>query len=135
MALARGGTVRNLVWVYGTLKRGFSNHEATGLGAGTCSFVGSATTTDRYPLLILSEYNIPFLLDVPGRGQQIEGEIYDVDDAMLTILDHLEGHPDFYLRRNIAVTPSGSSDALTVQGWVNKSKFPLCLFRETGCWI
>ena len=30
----------------------------------------------RYPLVIASRYNIPFLLDKPGTGNQIRGEIY-----------------------------------------------------------
>ena len=35
---------------------------------------------DRYPLVIASRYNIPYLLDVPGRGEFVVGEIYAIDD-------------------------------------------------------
>lgn len=60
------------------------------------------------------------LLFGTGYGQRIEGEVYDVDNAMMATLDGLEGHPDFYLRRKIAVTPIDESDPLTVDGtWVS----------------
>ena len=61
-------------------------------------FITSAQTVIKYPLVIASKYNIPFLLDHPGFGHPIQGEVYEVDDLLLQILDDFEGHPEFYVR-------------------------------------
>lgn len=60
-------------------------------------------TNDRYPLVIGTRYNIPFLLNVPNTGHRIKGEIYEVDETMLKNLDILEGHPNYYLRKQINI--------------------------------
>jgi gamma-glutamylcyclotransferase (GGCT)/AIG2-like uncharacterized protein YtfP len=33
----------------------------------------------------------------------VHGEVYRVDDRTLAALDHLEGHPDFYVRSVIGL--------------------------------
>lgn len=43
-------------------------------------FVNKAVVLDRYPLVIASRYNIPYLIDVPGRGEFVVGEVYAIDD-------------------------------------------------------
>ncbi|XP_053669703.1 putative gamma-glutamylcyclotransferase CG2811 [Anopheles nili] len=88
------------VFVYGTLKRGEPNHHwLTDVTNGKARFIAKGHTTVRYPLVVASPYNIPFLLDVPGRGHFIAGEIYEVDDPMLSRLDVLEDYPKLYDRR------------------------------------
>lgn len=58
------------VFVYGTLKKGEPNqHWLTKEAHGYAQFINQATTTEKYPLVIASKYNIPFLLDKPGSGQ------------------------------------------------------------------
>ena len=53
-----------LVFVYGTLKRNEPNHGYL----STSKFVTTACTTEKYPLVIASKYNIPFALDCAGVG-------------------------------------------------------------------
>ena len=99
---------RFLVFTYGTLKRGEPNHDVlTTETNGRAEFVGSAVTTESYPLVVASRYNIPFLLDRPGLGHRVEGELYWVDTRMLAALDDLESHPDFYVRREESVEKTG----------------------------
>lgn len=87
------------VFVYGTLKKGEPNHHwLTDIKNGAASFVAKATTDSKYPLVIATRYNIPFLLDRPGDGYNVAGEIYEVDDKMLSNLDILEDHPSLYVR-------------------------------------
>lgn len=56
------------VFVYGTLKRGepnhgwFSKHES-----GKFKFLCEAKTVEKYPLIIATQFNIPFLLYSPGK--------------------------------------------------------------------
>ncbi len=68
----------HFVFVYGTLKRGEPNHEEWLVkeGKGNAEFVCEGQTVTKYPLVIASRHNIPFLMDIPGVGRQIRGEIY-----------------------------------------------------------
>ena len=49
-------------------------------------------------------YNIPYLIDKVGSGNNIQGEVYEVDQKMLLNLDVLEDHPNYYQRRIEKVT-------------------------------
>ncbi|XP_075056064.1 gamma-glutamylaminecyclotransferase isoform X2 [Mixophyes fleayi] len=87
------------VFVYGTLKKGQPNyHIMTDPKLGKAVFKGTGQTLDQYPLVIAQKGNIPFLLNVPGIGHHIAGEIYLVDDQMLQFLDGFESCPDMYQR-------------------------------------
>eukprot|EP00286_Rhodomonas_abbreviata_P015353 CAMPEP_0181324966 /NCGR_PEP_ID=MMETSP1101-20121128/20657_1 /TAXON_ID=46948 /ORGANISM="Rhodomonas abbreviata, Strain Caron Lab Isolate" /LENGTH=159 /DNA_ID=CAMNT_0023433209 /DNA_START=106 /DNA_END=585 /DNA_ORIENTATION=+ len=89
-----------VVFVYGTLKRGFSNHRL--LDCPGAKLLAHATTVEQYPL-ITDDYYIPYTLNIPGKGKNIKGEIYAVDDAVLATLDKLENHPVWYQRENTPV--------------------------------
>ena len=61
---------RCLVFVYGTLKRGEPNHHwLTDAANGNGRFIGRAVTSELFPLVVASRYNIPFLLNSPGSGK------------------------------------------------------------------
>lgn len=83
------------VFVYGTLKRGFSNHYFL----RDARFVGKARTVHRYALYV-DEY--------PGvhAGDKvcpIMGEVFEVDAGNMNRLDALEDHPRLYKREQIDV--------------------------------
>lgn len=84
--------MKNLVAVYGTLRRGEGNYhyflnESNKLG--TCALEG----WDMY-----SMGAFPFV--VPGDGK-ITIEVFEVDDTTFRRLDGLEGYPDFYDRTQV----------------------------------
>uniref|UniRef100_A0A1B0DFN3 Gamma-glutamylcyclotransferase family protein n=1 Tax=Phlebotomus papatasi TaxID=29031 RepID=A0A1B0DFN3_PHLPP len=80
------------LFVYGTLKRGEPNHYWFKKSSnGYAKFVCKAATTKKMPLVIATRYNIPFLLDKPGHGNYVAGEIYEVDDRMMEKIENLEG--------------------------------------------
>ncbi|CAN6286133.1 unnamed protein product [Urochloa humidicola] len=83
---------RTLVFTYGTLKRGFSNHPLLQdlAQCGDASFVGAAVTASRLPL-VCGPYRVPFLLNLPGEGDRVAGELYAVTPRGLARLDELEG--------------------------------------------
>ena len=115
------------VFVYGTLKQGEPNqHWLTNEGHGLARFISQATTTVKYPLVIASNYNIPFLLDKPGTGQIVKGEIYEVDNKMLQNLDILEDHPKWYIRETRAFKLNIHSES-QVHAWV----YLLKTFRDS----
>ncbi|XP_041637540.1 gamma-glutamylaminecyclotransferase-like [Cheilinus undulatus] len=102
------------VFVYGTLKKGQpNNYRMFDLSNGKAEFLASAHTTQKYPLVIAGKYNIPFLLNLPGQGHQVQGEIYKVDDQMLDFLDDFESCPEMYQRTLVK---------LEVEEWVGEEK-------------
>ncbi|PIO52849.1 hypothetical protein TELCIR_25838, partial [Teladorsagia circumcincta] len=56
------------VFVYGTLKRGEPNADVLTNTDGQYRFVGEGRTKTPYPLIVASKYNIPFVLNEPGKG-------------------------------------------------------------------
>lgn len=95
------------VFVYGTLKKGEPNHYwLTNPENGFAQFVGSGKTATEYPLIVATKFNIPFLLNVPNVGHQINGEIYSVDEIMLKNLDELEDYPALYDRNIFQINGS-----------------------------
>lgn len=102
------------VFVYGTLKKGQpNNYRMFDLSNGKAEFLASAHTTQKYPLVIAGKYNIPFLLNLPGQGHQVRGEIYKVDDQMLEFLDDFESCPEMYQRTLVK---------LEVEEWMGEEK-------------
>ena len=68
----------HFVFVYGTLKQGEPNHYLLENDAnGVRIFRGKAKTVNKFPLVVASRYNIPFVLDCAGTGLNIQGEIYE----------------------------------------------------------
>ena len=58
------------VFVYGTLKRGQPNHHLLeNVENGKATFIGEGKTEKKYPLIIASRCNLPFLLNVEGTGK------------------------------------------------------------------
>lgn len=87
------------VFVYGTLKRDQPNHHWFWKPqSGFARFLNTGRTVTKFPLLIGTRYNIPFLLNRPGIGHCIVGEIYEIDEMMLANLDVLEDYPKLYDR-------------------------------------
>ncbi|XP_048834041.1 gamma-glutamylaminecyclotransferase B-like [Brienomyrus brachyistius] len=101
------------VFVYGTLKKGQPNYfRMTDKRNGRAEYCCSARTVEKFPLVIAGKYSIPFLLNVPGVGQQVEGEVYSVDTQMLQFLDEFEGCPHMYQRTSVE---------LEVKQWAGES--------------
>lgn len=87
------------VFVYGTLKRGGALHRHL----ADQRFLGVAGTATDCRLYQLGWY--PGLVE-DHDGSEIEGELWDVDDATLAILDEVEGVDEgLYERRPIRLKP------------------------------
>ncbi|MDJ0722428.1 MAG: gamma-glutamylcyclotransferase family protein [Desulfobacterales bacterium] len=96
--------METLVFVYGTLKSGFPNHARF---LGNARRVGEFQTVEAFPLVLSGERHSPCLIDRPGAGEAVQGEVYAVDAATLAALDGLErtAAADGYHRRAITVIP------------------------------
>jgi gamma-glutamylcyclotransferase (GGCT)/AIG2-like uncharacterized protein YtfP len=78
------------IFVYGSLKQGLHNHWLL----HNAIFIDVAQTTEQCWDMI-SMGGFPAV--IPGN-KNIYGELYHVTPQDLLMLDHLEGHPDFYSR-------------------------------------
>ena len=87
-----------LLFVYGTLRSGLPN----GHFMDKYTLVSKATTVEKFPMVITSPFNIPFVLNEPGYGFYIRGEVYDVESD-ITALDKFENVPMVYSREAIQV--------------------------------
>lgn len=107
-------TDRFLVFVYGTLKKGFPNHDRY---MPRARLVGTFRTQERYRLILNGDRLSPCMMAGAGNGRRVIGELYEVDQAGLTRMDRLEriDLPDGYRRHRIRVDrvdgpPSESCD-------------------------
>jgi gamma-glutamylaminecyclotransferase len=65
------------VFVYGTLKSGEPNHAwMTDWHHGKFHTIGIGRTVQAYPLIIGTQFNIPFVLDKPGVGHVCHSPFY-----------------------------------------------------------
>jgi gamma-glutamylaminecyclotransferase len=107
-----------LLFVYGTLRKGCSNHYL--LDGAT--FLGDGKTVDRFymvgrlnfeldefedgrypPRQLLFPYIFKDALRDSKECVQITGELYEVSDELCAEIDKHEGHPDIYKRTEIDV--------------------------------
>jgi len=84
-----------LVFVYGTLRRGHGNHVLL----QNSKFVDYGFTKDKYAMY---HTGIPFVNEYE-EVSNIFGEVYQVSGHVLEMLDLLEGHPGWYERKKTIV--------------------------------
>jgi len=108
---------RHEIFVYGSLKRGFSNHSLL----ASQLFVATARTQPRYRLYALNGF--PGMVEASDDGRSIEGEIWSVDPECLTRLDLLEDTAHgLYARVPITLLPP--NDTLSVEGYLYSLSVP-----------
>lgn len=99
--------MKHNLFTYGTLKRGFSNNHLL----ESSKYAGTAKTLGKYSLY---ESGIPFVF----KGEAVShiyGELYLVDELTLKIIDRLEGHPEWYRRKEVKVVTEKEE---TVTAWL-----------------
>lgn len=84
------------IFVYGTLKRGCCRADVL----RDQRFVGQARTAARYRLYETGTY--PAMVE-DEAGLAVEGEIWEVDERCLALLDRIEGVPALYQRKPVAI--------------------------------
>lgn len=103
---------KSLIFVYGTLKRGYTNHVrylsvAEISGAATLAY--HAVTVSKFPLVIRPPNLLPatcgpVLMDREGDGHCIRGEVWEMDERTVAAMDILEGVRDgHYYKKRITV--------------------------------
>jgi gamma-glutamylaminecyclotransferase len=75
------------LFVFGTLKKGFPFHGACLDGA---TYLGAYRTVKAYPMFIAGPWFAPMMLDEPGNGFHVRGELYEIDPPRLAAIDAVE---------------------------------------------
>ncbi|XVF13634.1 hypothetical protein REPUB_Repub08aG0224500 [Reevesia pubescens] len=80
------------IFTYETLKQGHRNHYLMQdlIRQKDAIFLGAHVTHQPHPLVI-GPHGIPYLINLPGHGHQVKGELYSVSTRGLVLLDELEG--------------------------------------------
>lgn len=100
VAAAAASGKRHRLFVYGTLKKGMHWHTKF---LSASRYLGAATTTIARPLVV-GACGVPYLLDRPGTGQRVRGEVYEIDSDTLEGLDDYEGlSKGYYARIEVSV--------------------------------
>ena len=100
-----------LIFVYGTLKRGGSNH----LYLKGQTFVGEARTQPGFRLYALDGY--PGMIPQPDDRNGVTGEVWSVAPDALTHIDNLEGIDEGMYRREPVRLLAPFSN-LSVEGYI-----------------
>lgn len=123
---------KHLVFVYGSLKRGYHNHSVMEQEEGI--LVDMAETAEK----MFTMYSLGSYPCVWEDGKyRIKGELYCVDD--LSGLDHLEGYPKYYTRHKVKVRTDTNPDDI-LWAWMyflnpfHNSRPAACLEIKTGEW-
>jgi gamma-glutamylaminecyclotransferase len=107
-----------LVFVFGTLKEGFPNFD-TNRGS---RIPGSFKTRELLPLYLVGERRSPWLLNLPGTGHQVHGQVFAVNEATLKDMDALEriAEADGYQRILIEVQRIDGDEILSVYAYLKE---------------
>jgi len=87
----------NIVAVYGTLRKGMGNYYRYLKNA---KHLGTGKTKDKYPM---QSKGIPYVYDQKGQGYNVVVDVFKVGDMDLKPIDQLEGHPNWYERKQIPI--------------------------------
>jgi gamma-glutamylaminecyclotransferase len=110
-----------LVFVFGTLKEGFPNF---GFNTGR-RVAGRYVTQEAYPLYLVGERHVPWMLDTPGVGNCVVGQVFEVDGPALAAMDALErvSEADGYRRIVIGVRRTdGTSNIRTAFAYMKPAE-------------
>lgn len=110
-----------LVFAYGTLKKGFEFHyclKGAALLAKGKTKENYSLYLDDYPIVCFYESLYP-----------IEGEIYQVTDAIFAKLDSIEDYPKLYIRKKIPVILESGEE---VEAWIYYKEHPSGKLLSSG---
>jgi gamma-glutamylaminecyclotransferase len=114
--------VRLKAFIYGTLKRTFPLHPK---GLAGARYLGDVETVRPYPLYIARSFFGPMMLDRPGEGLKVRGELFEFDEERLPVLDELEDvGSEGSFRTTLEVVPVGGGVPIEVIG-----------FMKTEAWL
>ncbi|QVL30640.1 gamma-glutamylcyclotransferase [Telmatocola sphagniphila] len=97
--------MRQLLFVYGTLKRGLQNQHFL----DEQKFVAEVKTLPHYRIYHFGWH--PGMIEVSAQGLAVRGEIYEVDEQALSKMDEYEEVPTFFIRKPVLILGFENVDA------------------------
>ena len=113
------------VFIYGSLKKGQSNHYVI---KNKLKFICKIKSKEKYALIDLGEY--PGLIKIPKY--QIEGELYQISPDQIKMLDDFEREGELYERETILL--SNNTSALTYFYKINLAANPQIITMNDPVW-
>lgn len=107
--------MKHLVYIYGQLKSGMYFNDKY---MSTSRLIGPALCSLDYSLYIDS---LPSLVKEPTK-LSVKGELYEVDDATLDLIDGLEDHPRTFKREPVEVMLNG--EKLMAWAYIRPKGYP-----------
>ena len=118
------------VFVYGTLKRGHSNHYLIKDGKDS-KFLGREILEGPYTMLDLRYYPGVIRQDSNSSlSRRIYGEVYRISEETLEVLDTLEGNGRFFTRRQIPTRFKKAWAYFIPEAYLQNGKDII----QGGCW-
>ena len=99
---------QHTIAVYGTLKYGYSNYNRYLTQA---HYLGEGVTADPMRLI---QNGLPYMLPYNGQGKNVNVDLFSVTADQLNLIDQLEGHPNWYERKQIDIM---NEDGQIVKAW------------------
>ncbi len=115
-----------LLFVYGTLKRDGIRNKAI----ADQRFIREATTKNGYQLLDLGSF--PGLVRVENDGRQIAGELWEINNSKIQMLDKIEGAPTLYRMETVDI--EGESRRVYSYFFKLRAKSGAAPVIENNCW-
>ncbi|XP_010538504.1 PREDICTED: putative gamma-glutamylcyclotransferase At3g02910 [Tarenaya hassleriana] len=131
---------KSLIFVYGTLKTNHPNHFLMEdlITRNDAVFVGHRATRSPHPLVV-GLHGIPYMINLPGSGHRVRGELYAVSKRGLARLDELEGiEVGHYERLPIEVAAAtvteeeGSDGIVAAEAYFAHRRFGERLWEKKG---
>ena len=103
------------LFIYGTLKTNKSrNFYLSDKHYANAHFVKASRTAPKYRLVKSWLLDYPCLLD-DSRGIAVEGELWDVPEEKIPLIDAIEGHPNLFQRRLIELEDGEEAQAYFIR--------------------
>ena len=123
----------SLIFTYGTLKRGFFNHTLMQdlISRNDAVYFGDFQTHHTFPL-VCGPHGIPYLINLPGSGHRVKGELYSVTGPGLARLDELEGTAIGHYERLPVRLVRDPDDVVSAEAYFAHRSFGEALWEKNG---
>jgi gamma-glutamylaminecyclotransferase len=121
-----------LLFTYGTLQRGnVRNYILDG-----CAYLGPAKTYEKF--LLKDRGDFPLMVELSKTARKklaldmvvVQGELFNINQETLKYLDRIEGHPDFFTRRQVLIEKPDGTTEMAITYLITPDKTRMFWFND-----